>query len=510
MSDRSERLFAALTQISDRHIEEAAQPPEKQAHPWRKWGTAAACVTLIAVTASIFPHLGGCGASMGDSAAPEAEEGYTEFLSYAGPILPLTLETPNDALTAERTVTLDFAPWVPRWEEEGDLSIFPEGGRWRWEEDLLVEDSYLLTNTGTTPQTVTVQLPFVSSLEGLQVDAPMLEAEGQSLSTELLAGKPAPAYDYTDWQDCADQLSDGTVRQKAATPLLADQHVPVTVYAFTEPWAEKQDAKRVPNPTVQVRFDLDFEKTQVLTYGFDGGSNNWEEGRMCREFSIPDGRRPREPEARLLLIFGEPVRNLETSCHSTGGSDPDTPILEEAGVTVTRHDANLMNVLWWLLEDWDWQWPLGEDLDADTLYRLLLQQLDMDFSRGPEEINRRGGMLEDSLMQLHSAQRVLWTTAQLTIPAGETLTLTAHSRKEPSYNYGGTGDTARKGYDLLPWLDTSLTFTGQTAVLNTRDRVEPVDQNFGFDPAGGVNAVSLSPEVEHYYLEVVPLPWEEP
>ncbi len=150
MSDRSERLFSTLGQLPDDYVEEAAEPKKKERH-WKRWGTAAACVTLAVMTVGIFPHLGGCGAG-GGTAAPESADGGepTAFMSYAGPILPLTLRQENANISARRDITLDFAPWA---EEHGD--------------DLLVQDQYELTNTSPEPQTITVQLPFTATLRQL-------------------------------------------------------------------------------------------------------------------------------------------------------------------------------------------------------------------------------------------------------------------------------------------------------------------------------------------------------
>ena len=52
-------------------------------------------------------------------------------------------------------------------------------------------------------------------------------------------------------------------------------------------------------------------------------------------------------------------------------------------------------------------------------------------------------------------------------------------------------------------LGSDLTFTRQTASVETRGLVEIVQQNFGFDAENGVTTVTLDPSVEHYYMNVV-------
>lgn len=540
MSERSERLFSALNQISDDHIDEAAKPPQRKKNHWKQWGTAAACITLVAVSASIFPHLGGCGASGGGQEGNPAAGG-TTFMSYSGPVLPLTLKEANDSIAAERNITLDFAPWVPRWisneervAERTDLTPaqrqeqlerydewYPEGGSWESTQELALRDQYLLTNTSDKDQTVTVQLPFAASLQELPEAMPRLTMGEDILKATLLAGRPAPNVDFGSWQEYETYLANDTERTQAGTPIRIDREIPVTVYAFTDEWVGVTDPDEVPNPSVQARFDLNFDNTQVLTYGFDGFRSDQEQGEMIREFSIHRGQKPRR-QACLLMVLGDDITNLETSCHITGGTDPETPVLENAGVTVTRHQADLLEVLRWILEDWrsyanfwsrDFAWAAMEpSMDEELLYQLLLQQLDQNY--GPElgEINRRGGSLEDILSMVNSSDRVFWLEAAITIPAGETVTLQAESRKQPSMDYCCVADDDKeslRGYDLMPWLDSNLSFTAQTALLEDREQVEIVNQNFGFDLEHGVRSVALDPEIPHYYLEVQPRPEPE-
>ena len=45
------------------------------------------------------------------------------------------------------------------------------------------------------------------------------------------------------------------------------------------------------------------------------------------------------------------------------------------------------------------------------------------------------------------------------------------------------------GYDMVTGLGSNLIFTGQTARLEDRGRIEIVWQNFGFDIENGVNEV---------------------
>ena len=106
MSDKSERLFQAMSEIRDEAIDEAAQEPpaKRKPHRWKRWAALAACLALVAAGGYLLPRLGG--SSAGGGGHDEA----SAFMSYAGPVFPLTLEEANGSITAQRDITLDFAP----------------------------------------------------------------------------------------------------------------------------------------------------------------------------------------------------------------------------------------------------------------------------------------------------------------------------------------------------------------------------------------------------------------
>ena len=100
--------------------------------------------------------------------------------------------------------------------------------------------------------------------------------------------------------------------------------------------------------------------------------------------------------------------------------------------------------------------------------------------------------------------RVCYLQAQLTIPAGGSVTLSAVMTKPASFDYycAHTENQGVYGYDMVTRLGSTLTFTGQSATLEDRGQIEIVRQNFGFDLEQSVSTVTLDMDVEHYYLEV--------
>ena len=107
-------------------------------------------------------------------------------------------------------------------------------------------------------------------------------------------------------------------------------------------------------------------------------------------------------------------------------------------------------------------------------------------------------------MEFSQVDRVCWLEAQVTVPAGGSVALTASLTKEASYDFycAHTKNQGISGYDLVTRLGSNLTCTEQTATLEDRGQIQIVRQNFGFDLENEVNTVALDPDMEHYYLEV--------
>ena len=142
---KAERLFKILGLVDGSLIEEAdtaSSPAAVQRRPsWVRLLAAAACLAVICAGAwGLWQSNPGAGTgSPGDAALAGGESGGdghspgTTFLSYAGPVFPLTTAETNTRLTAGRTVTWDFAP-----------GSYEDGSPRQW--GAQVTDSYTLTN----------------------------------------------------------------------------------------------------------------------------------------------------------------------------------------------------------------------------------------------------------------------------------------------------------------------------------------------------------------------------
>lgn len=512
MSNRSERLFSVLSHLSDTHIDEAANLPQKHNFHWKQWSTAAACITLAVITASIFPHLGGCGASGGQAGH---EEG-SVFMSYAGPILPLTLQESAPEITAERTVTMDFAPWVPQWwsnEQEANSrenltpqerqnvlhdyqERFPEGGQWRTSSDLLVTDTYVLTNPTDQDQTITAQLPFVGSLLTLDTNRPTLTLDGSPLNTELLIGNSSPTSQFSSWEAVNAQLTAGRDRWIAQQPVPEYDDIPVVVYGYQDEVLRAIPKTERVAVHVENTFHLDYSRTGVLNFNYEGLTNDSKNGVMERSFSLPDPWHP--THSRFLVVLGDDVENFTSRLYER----------PEEAVPFVRVESDLDTVLRYAMQEFldtrqsaQFLSELSFEQNYALLRRLLPQEDLLNFN---SSCYQRGGSLADILGELYWLERIFWVQVEMTIPAGESRTLSASFCKEASFDYTctHTENEGISGYDLMPWVDSNLHFTNQTAVLEDRGQLELVRQNFGFDLTNGVNTVPLHPDESHYYLEV--------
>ena len=552
---KAERLFRILGLVDESLVEEAVSASSPAAvqrrHPWGRLLAAAACLAVICGGAYLAgPLRMGGRAGAGGSGHSEA----STFMSYAGPVFPLTTAEETSSITAERNITLDFAPWIPAWLSNEEMladrtwlteaerqealaqydELYPEGGRWRSSDDILVTDAYTLANPSQEDQTVTLLYPFATSLNDLGRLTPTLTLDGSELETALHVGAYSGGFegvwdgtivgdpegsvnlDYADsWEDYKNLLSDGTYLANALGVGPDVSGIPVTVYKFTDPYGPLKDEEAGgPNPSLQVGFDLDYSRTAVLTWGFDSGNFDRENGTMIQGFSIPQpGELGYGEDVYCLLVLGEDIQNMTTGGYVTGGADPDTEPLEGCGVTVERYESDLDTMLreilapvWQELRQNTYEQDGAElDVDFETWYRAVLEYLLAYGILSPSGAERYGaGWLEDIVSDVDTIDRVCWLEAEITIPAGDSVTLSASMTKEASYDFycAHTENQGVKGYDLVTALGSTLDFTGQTASLLNTENIEIVRQNFGFDLEAGITEVALDPAEPHYYLEI--------
>ena len=542
---KSDELLDAIGEAKDEYVQDVRNAKVKKIPGWAKWTSAIAACLVLTLGVSLF--FGGMGGNAG--AGGSGHEDGSTFMSYAGPVFPLTLREENAAISAERTVTMDFEPWVPVWisneeeaasrtnlteEEKQDVidtynEWYPEGGRYQSSGKILVSDTYTLTNSSSEDQTISILYPFASSLNGLSENRPTITINEEAINTELHAGSYAGTFQgawenwaethenpgslnlqyIESWEGYETLLSDGSYLERALGDYPDLSHIPVIVYKFTDAWgpAEDDDAG-IPNPSMRIMFEMDYDKTNVLSYGFHSGSNDRENGIMGRGFSIREEGERWYGNPYYLIVIGDDVQNMTSQGYVTGGWDTKNEV--ESGVTITRTESDLESALreaasFYYGEMTDVQNYVEADPEYgfEMYYGLLKEHLVAYGVLSEKEIDRyASGWIEE--LDIVGVDRVFWLEAEITIPAGESVTLTAAFEKEPSFDFT-CADTANKGisgYDMVTALGSNLIFTQQTACLEDRGQIEIVRQNFGFDPENGIKEVILDLTVPHYYLEV--------
>ncbi len=518
---KAERLFRILGLVDEDLIEEAASGPVRQRKfSLRKTLTVAACVALVCGVSWLA--LGRL--SMGNSSSPAESSGSgiatdneplsvegTTFMSYAGPVFPLTLAEEAEGLTAERNTTWDFAP-----------GAYQDGSLRQW--GAVVTDSYAIVNITEFDQTVTALYPFTGSFTELASQQPTVTVNGEETEAALYAGAYAGGFrdagvndgstwnlQYPDsWTDYKALLEDGRYLDTALGdgPVL---DIPVTVYEFTDFEAphEEYDAA-----TQAIEFTIDQEKTTVLTYGFNGGS--WDEDTGWRQYSyfVPNGVR-RDTDPKLLVVLGEDIGDYVLQGYEDGGCDRGEE-LEGVSCTVTRRETALDEVLDVLCRNYLGtyaEWQLGMD-DTEVaavpyaLFRRAVSELMVQYGplAGDNTVDRYDSGRLDDIIEAIGQQRVLYLAVPVAVPAGSKVDITFKLWKEPSFDFGcsGSENLGLQGYDLVTRLGSNLDFTEQRAALENTESIQIERQNFGFDLEKGVAEVTLDLETEHYYLEIRP------
>ncbi len=481
---KKEMLYDAIGGVDEALVEGAANRRKKK-HTWLKWASAAACLVLVAV-AGFGLTFGRMGASAPNNSGASME-GSGGFDFYSGPILPLTTLEEGHGLTAERELTFDFGE-----------SVYQPA----------YTDRYVLTNPTDTDVTVTLLYPFVSSLNGLDQYTPALTVDGQPAETGLLVGDYTGGFRGVDGEDQGSWnldglsgfegyqalLSDGSYLAAALGPHVDLSAVPVTVYEFANAWGP-EETKSILNPTIRACFDLDYDKTTVLSYGFHGGLYDREKGTMGRSFSIGQPGERYYGRSYYLIVAGEDIENLTTQGYATGGWDTQKTI--EFGVDITRTETDLDSALRQVFALMSDNWGLS-DGERELWYALFCDYL----AQYGELEGYSDGMLGGADFQV--VDRVCWLTAEVTVPAGGSMEVTASGGKESSLNYPGKGgDKELYGFEFATTLGSSLTFTRQTAALANGEGIALTEQNLGLDPGAGITTAELDLTVERYYFNAV-------
>ncbi len=474
---RADDIFDAVGNVNEKDIEEAKAPLQKQSklRPWLKWGTVAASFVLvigIGVMAAIIFRGGNAGGGSND--------GLT-YMSYAGPVFPLTLKGEAD-ITAERNVDLDFAEYSER-----DYAT-----------QIKVTDSYTLKNPTDSDITFTALYPYA----GLSTDAPpTVTVNGETAETKVIAGGYNPDR-MTSFADYERLVKGGKYPESIYREYPSLDGIPAVVYRLHD-YVYTED-ERATNPTLLMSFYIDTEKTFVYNYNMNLGRYNDESGYVARGTSsiyVKENadEKYRYPDDAFVIIVGEDIDGYTVKGYRDGGCDKGEEV-EDLSCTVTRYESNLGDVLGYFLADFaDEGYAVANDTETamDLTAEMLSYVGALDITNSDQSYSN----LENVFSYTRNSSRVMYLEFDVTVPAGGTVNVTSSMLKHASEDFVGENKD-RHGYSVAASLGSSLKYDSQTASLSNTSGIEIVQDNFGFDLDSGITKVPLSQSVDHYYIDV--------
>ena len=531
---KAQRLFQVLGLIDEELIDEAwtyapaaRKPSRTRQAPWLRGTAVAACCVLMCTFGFFYlvtggfrgmgsyaetaaPETAGDSADAGSATSEEAESNSSggsapNFLSYAGPVLPLTTLESDTGLTAERALTFDFTPGTD-----------DDGSPRQW--GAQVTDHYVLTNPTEADVTVTALYPVTGSFASLGSMAPQLTVNGSPAEAILYGSSYAGTFgDENDrdgsthnlagpysWEDYAALVSD----EGYLTDALGDGpdlSTPVTVYRFSDFSAPHETYRAA---TQAVEFTIDESTSTILSYGFNGLSLDAQTGWRRYDYFVPDGIR-KESNLKVLVVLGEDISSYTLQGYSNGACET---AIDGVTCTVTRQETTLEDVLQELCRTElaqytdQTQWPELSQLPLELHVKAAAELLTEYGPLSDAPMDRyTDGRLDDLLNEALFMDRVLYLAVPVTVPAGGSTELSVTFWKEPSYDFAGSG-TEREGlqdFGVLTTAGSNLDFSSQTAALVNGSGVEIWEDDFGLVPEG--DAVSLDLSQAYYHLTVRPV-----
>lgn len=496
---KKETLFEAIGNADEELLERCETPVRKKnGLKFTTWTAAAASICLIVSGIAFAIRIGGWRTGSSGS-FPEHETGSSDFMSYAGPMLPMTLAEENDVLTADRSLTLDFSGF---------------GEQEQTYRDLLVTDAYTLTNHSGQDETVTLRYPFVSSYSHLTSDAPVLTVSGNELSTPGLfvpglTLSPTESGSYEKYHALLDGSED--MGHGALTADIAALEQTVTVYEFTDSSAPLEE---YPAATISYSFHAG-EGSRILSYRMNGFAWDKSTGSYRYDYFVKENN-----PKRILIVIGDDIADASLLGYEDGACEAG---LTDVSATVTRREVSLRELLCELLTA-EWTEQLTADstvttheaslnrisTDTVTLDMLYASMVSLLVQHGyfseTMDVDYSDGRLDDVFDELFFQKQIFYLSCNVTVPAESSFTVSASFIKEASFDYacGGHEDTQIYGYDTAFSLGSCLSFRVQNATIMGADKIELVEQNFGFDPGQGIKTVELDLSTDRYYLTVRP------
>lgn len=471
---KGERLFQIIGLVDEDLVEEAVRPPTRKENlQWffqnavKYTIVACFCLLFTGISIEIFRQGGFHGSKTETPAATTApaatsapaatitggEETLESFLSYAGPVLPMTTAEETE-LTAQRLLTFSL-------DQENKARVY---------------DHYTLTNPTDADITTTLYYPVTGQLGDYDQFAPRYDQwickplAGRYAGSFQSALGPGEAGSHnldepSTWEEYAAAIEAGDLDYALSEQVVLDEVV--TVYEFTDFTAPTEEYEAA---TLAMEFTIDAEQTQILTYGFNGSSWDEETGWRQYDFFVPNGQR-RDTNPKLLVVRGTDLTDYTLQGYSNGGCEA---AIEGVSCTVTRSEMTLEKLIDRLcrnyLEENEDNFSGIVNTDARSLplklYKQCVKELLTEYGLlSDTPVDRyQTGRLDDLISEALILDRIFYfASPEITIPAGESLDVTVWMDKACSFDFAGSGSdrVGVESYDFVTTLGSTLTFTQQ-------------------------------------------------
>lgn len=408
------------------------------------------------------------------------------YFSYSGPVLPLNAVSGGEELEVVRNVDFDFAPY----EEYVPSPL--------WGGEVIITDSYRLINPGGSDVTARLVYPYEGRFNDERKFTPTLTVDGADAQAELFAsldeaGEIYRAQDFGEYQKRM-TATDYFAQATAEAPKL---DIPVKVYHFTD---ITYHGEEYPYIFLTVEFKIP-EGVSVWVNHFDVLSSDSEKGTHTVWFQDDLDER----DGAYLFVVGGDVENL-TFGGNLGHNVTKTSALNNVTCEYETYETTFEALVWELAQKYDY-WADHDDspnpglITPEILYRDAMKRMEDKVGQAYDGVSWGVSVVEDAFYKAIGETRLLYWVFDVTIPAGETLTVEAQYHQEASTEFGGP-KKKRDGYDMATQLGSALAFTAQSASISNGEFIEIIRQNFGFVLEKNITSVDLDLEKGHYYLDV--------
>ena len=342
------------------------------------------------------------------------------YTSYAGPILPLEVQT--EGLAADRSVSLDLSA--------GDGTA-------------LVTDRYVLSNPDSAARTVQLCYPFITPVQSLATYTPEARMDGSALPSEVLVGgwNSWGGIEPTGFDTLADYIESGAALADAQAEAEIGSRE-VTLYTFSGLALPENGEAAFVIPATDRPYAV-FSSGMGSRYG-DG-----------MQTYILD--RPEQAESALLLVLEPLPADAGLRFYDSSGA-PATGACQVETQSMPLEQALETCVAAYLAREPE------EDAAACTdaqFARALVTALPDTLLRDPSQLYGEG-----SLRSVFDAvawhQRVNYLQSEVTIPANGSIEVEYTMRKAGSFNQSGSYP-GLCGYEIVTSTGNALDFRRITA-----------------------------------------------